>query len=110
MALLGFGIWLVADQSSVITLLRLADHETIRVSYKSCQLSRVQINFTIFAGIWIKRHRDRATGLCPYSNGSIRFCHLVPWLLWDTKRVKNSSWSCKFMPNYFDEIFKTSLD
>jgi hypothetical protein len=34
MALLGFGIWLVADQSSVITLLKLADHETIRVSFR----------------------------------------------------------------------------
>ncbi|OXA57543.1 CD151 antigen [Folsomia candida] len=30
MALLGFGIWLVADQSSVVTLLKFADHETIR--------------------------------------------------------------------------------
>jgi len=31
MVLLGFGIWLVADQSSVVTLLKLAEHETIRV-------------------------------------------------------------------------------
>jgi tetraspanin-18 len=29
-ALLGFGIWLAADQSSIVTLLKLADHEAIK--------------------------------------------------------------------------------
>lgn len=48
MALLGFGIWLVADQSSVITLLKLADHETIR-DYGSNATVIEQLGYVLIA-------------------------------------------------------------
>ena len=32
LGLLGFGIWLAADYSSIVTLLKFADHSAIRVS------------------------------------------------------------------------------